>query len=93
MCGFEPRYYKQKDGSVKLLLAPPNSAYTNLLNNLKLCKEEIRVAFDELVKYMYDHLEHSGEILAVDRKAVQSYATNYSKSKLKDGRRYMDVDW
>lgn len=50
-------------------------------------------AFDELVKYMYDHLEHFGEILAADGKAVQSYAKNYSKTKEKDGRRDLDADW
>lgn len=93
MCGFEPKYCKQKDGSIKILLAPPNSAYTNFLNNIKQCKEEIREAFEDLVKYMYDHLEHFGEILAADGKAIQSYATNYSKKLGADGRRDLDADW
>ncbi len=93
MCGFKPKSFKRKDGSIKIMLVPPNSAYTNFLNNLKDCKEEIRKAFDELVKYMYEHLEHFGEILAADGKAVQSYATNYSKNKKQDGRRDQDADW
>ena len=41
MCGFELKYIKNKDGSIQMMLAPTNSAYTNFLNNLKLCNEEI----------------------------------------------------
>lgn len=93
MCGFETKTFKQKDRSIKIMLAPTNSAYTNFLNNLKDCKEEIQSAFNELVEYMYEHLEHFGEILAVDGKAIQSYATNYSKNKVQDGRRDLDADW
>lgn len=93
MCGFEPRPIKMKDGSIKILLAPPNSAYTNFLNNLKQCREEIREAFGRLVEYMYDHIEHFGEILAADGKAIQSYAANYSKKTERDGRRDKDADW
>lgn len=93
MCGFEPKSIKQKDGSIKILVAPTNSAYTNFLNNLKQCRDEIRETFDGLVEYMYGHLEHFGEILAVDGKAIQSYATNYSKKAEPDGRRDKDADW
>jgi len=93
MCGFELKSIRNKDGSIKILLAPPNSAYTNFLNNLKQCKEEIKDIFDELVEYMYKHLDHFGEILAVDGKAIQSYATNYSKKAEQDGRRDKDADW
>ena len=93
MCGFETKAFKKKDGSIKIMLAPPNSAYTNFLNNLKECKEEIREVFDELVEYMYHHLEHFGDILAVDGKAIQSYATNYSKKTEQDGRRDKDTDF
>ena len=90
ICGFEPKSIKKKDGTIKIILAPPNSAFTNFLNNLKQCKEEIREAFDELVNYMYKHLDHFGEILAADGKAIQSYATNYSKKAECDGRRDKD---
>lgn len=93
MCGFEPKSIRMKDGTIKIILAPPNSAFTNFLNNLKQCKEEIREAFDELVEYMYEHLDHFGELLAADGKAIQSYATNYSKKTERDGRRDKDADW
>ena len=93
MCGFETKSIRKKDGSIKVLLAPPNSAYTNFLNNLKQCKEEIREVFDELVEYMYENLEHFGEILAMDGKAIQSYASNYSKKTEPDGRRDKEADW
>lgn len=93
MCGFELKYIKNKDGSIQMMLAPTNSAYTNFLNNLKLCNEEIREAFDSLVKYMYENLDLFGEILGVDGKAIQSFATNYSKKSERDGRRDKDADW
>lgn len=93
MCGFEPKTIRMKDGTIKIILAPPNSAFTNFLNNLKQCKKEIREAFDGLVEYMYEHLDHFGEILAADGKAIQSYATNYSKKTERDGRRDKDADW
>ena len=93
MCGFELKSFKKNDGSIKIMLAPTNSAYTNFLNNLKECSVEIKGAFEELVEYMYNHLEHFGDILAADGKAIQSYAVNYSKKKEKDGRRDLDADW
>lgn len=86
ICGFEVRYVRQKDGSCRVYTAPSASAYSNFLENLRGCQEELSQMFSELVKYMYGNLERFGEYLMVDGKAIQSYATGISKNK-KAGRR------
>ena len=62
-------------------LAPTASAYTNFLNNLKECQQELREMFDLLIKYMYENLDDFGTILAADGKAIQSFAAKISKNK------------
>ena len=94
LCGFKPKTEKQKDGTYKVFVAPSASAYSKFLKNLKTyCVEELKEVFENLVKYMYDNLEGFGEYLAIDGKAVQSYATNYSKETKEDGRRDTDANW
>ena len=94
MCGFEPRTEKQKDGTDKILVAPSPSAYSRFIKNLKdYCKEELKEVFESLVYYMYENLDDFGKFLALDGKAVQSYATNYSKESKEDGRRDTDANW
>ncbi len=75
VCGFQPHFHTGKDGVAKLILAPGASAYTNFINNLRECREELREVFDELVSYMYENLPDFGDILMADGKAVQSFAT------------------
>lgn len=89
VCGFQPHPYsaltKKKDGHGKRIrkegfkFAPAASAYTNFLNNLRECGDELREMFDGLVEYMYENLQDFGEILSADGKAVQSYATKKSE--------------
>jgi len=93
LCGFKPKKVKQKNGTYKILVAPPASAFSNFLKNLIACQKELDEMFEELVKYMYENLDEFGEILALDGKAIQSYATNYNDEKKKDGRRDTDADW
>ena len=60
ICGFQPHIYSvltdKKDEYGKRIresrykLAPTASAYTNFLNNLKECEQELREMFDTLVK-------------------------------------------
>lgn len=81
ICGFQPHIYSvltdKKDKYGKRIkesrykLAPTASAYTNFLNNLKECEDELREMFDTLVKYMYENLNDFGEIIAADGKAIQ----------------------
>ena len=73
-------------------LAPTASAYTNFLNNLKECENELREMFDTLVKYMYENLNGFGEIIAADGKAIQSYARRISE-KNSGNRGERDANW
>lgn len=80
LCGFEPKVVKQKDGSIKIYVAPSKSAYSKFLKNLIFCKKELDEMFTELVLYMYENQKHFGEILMVDGKAIQSFGTKPSKN-------------
>ena len=84
ICGFQPHVYSvlidekdeygRKKREMRYKLAPTASAYTNFLNNLKECQQELREMFDLLIKYMYENLDDFGTILAADGKAIQSFA-------------------
>ena len=93
LCGFEPKTQKQKDGSIKIFVAPSKSSYSNFLKNLLLCKEELDEMFDSMVRFMYENLEHFGETLMVDGKAIQSFGTKLSDNKKSGNRGEKDADW
>lgn len=93
LCGFETKTVKQPDGSIKVYTAPSASAYSNFLSNLKQCQDELDEMFQGMVAYMYEHLEHFGECLMVDGKAVQSFATKPAKSNKAGERGEHDADW
>ena len=102
ICGFQPHIYSvltnRKDEYGKRIkenrykLAPTASAYTNFLNNLKECENELREMFNELVKYMYENLKDFGEMVAADGKAIQSFATKISE-KDSGNRGERDANW
>lgn len=102
ICGFQPHIYsvltkeKDKDGKrirqTRYKLAPTASAYTNFLNNLRECQEELREMFDVLTDYMYENLDDFGNVLAADGKAIQSFATRISQ-KDSGNRGEKDADW
>lgn len=92
ICGFQPHFHTGKDGVTKLILAPGASAYSNFINNLRECREELREIFDSLVSYMYENLGDFGNILMVDGKAIQSFATKPSQ-KSGGYRGEHDADW
>ena len=93
ICGFEPKEVRQKNGSIKIYVAPSASAYSKFLKNLMSCQEELDEMFTEMVQYMYRNLEHFGEILMVDGKAIQSFGTKISKNRKSGGRGEHDADW
>lgn len=93
LCGFEPKAVKQKNGSIQIFVAPSASAYSKFLKNLMSCQEELNHLFTELVLYMYQNLEHFGEILMTDGKAIQSFGTQLSKKEKSDRRGEHDADW
>ena len=93
LCGITPQARKQPDGTLKVYTAPSESAYSKFLKNLQACKAELKEMFQELVQYMYDHLEGFGEDLMVDGKAIQSFATKLSGKPECDRRGEHDADW
>ena len=93
MCGFEPKSVKQSDGTIKIFVAPSSSSYSKFLKNLKQCQNELDEMFADLVLYMYENLEHFGEILMVDGKAIQSFGTKLSKNSKSGKRGEHDADW
>lgn len=92
VCGFQPHFHTGKDGASKLILAPGASAYTNFINNLRECREELREMFDRLVAYMYENIEDFGDILMADGKAVESFAAKPSQ-KASGHKGEHDADW
>ncbi|MCM1234336.1 MAG: transposase [Ruminococcus flavefaciens] len=92
VCGFQPHFHTGKDGVPKLMIVPGASAYTNFINNLRGCREELRKMFDSLVAYMYENIEDFGDILMVDGKAVQSFAAKPSR-KASGHKGEHDADW
>ncbi len=93
LCGFEPKTVKQKDGSIKIYVAPSASAYSKFLKNLMSCQKELDEMFIELVMYMYENLDHFGEILMVDGKAIQSFGTKTSRNRKSGYCGEHDADW
>lgn len=80
MCGFTPKSVRQPDGTYKIYVAPSESSYSKFLANLKKCQDELNQIFQELVDYMYTHLDGFGSILMTDGKAIQSFGTKVSKN-------------
>ena len=80
MCGF--------DGFV-----PPPWAYTRFLLNLFKQAPLIEAIFDKLVQQLREALPGFGEHLAMDSKAIASFAKHKNKNDTEDGRRDMDADY
>ncbi len=93
LCGFEPKAVRQMDGSIKVYVAPSPSAYSNFLKNLMECQEELDEMFTGMVLFMYENLEHFGETLMVDGKAIQSFGTKLSANPKSGRRGEHDADW
>lgn len=93
ICGFESKSVKQPDGTYKIYVAPSKSSYSKFLKNLMECQEELNQIFVSLVEFMYENLEHFGEHLMADGKAIQSYARKISESCKSGARGEHDADW
>ncbi len=85
VCGFDPH--------LGCDAVPTPRAYTNLLKALYQCSDEVEAMLDALVKKLKTHLPDFGKCLAVDSKAVPSYANGKNKNTRTDGRRDLDADW
>ena len=93
LCGFTPKEARQKDGSLRVYVSPSASSYSKFLKNLMSCRAELDEMFTGMVQYMYENLEHFGEILTADGKAIQSYGRKPSKNKKSGLRGEHDADW
>ena len=76
-----------------LLDIPSASAYTRFLQNLLRQKEELEKMFDQLVEALREILPGFGEHLAIDSKAISSWANHPSKESDTDGRRDLDANY
>lgn len=90
ICGFDDyNYYFGKNK-----LVPPPKAYTNMINNLKKIEPDIKEAFYELRKFMYENLKDFGKDTGIDGKIFLSKANRYNKNgDENDGRCEMDADY
>jgi hypothetical protein len=84
MCGFF--YYREKD------VIPTSGAFSRFLKLLLKHSFEVNQIFQKLVRRAYETVPDFGENLAMDGKAVQSYAGKTGK-KQNDNRCENDDDW
>ncbi|WP_432203832.1 transposase [Thermoanaerobacter uzonensis] len=81
MCGF-------RNGKV-----PGAYVYTRFLRKLFEKEEMINEIFNKLVDELEELLPGFGKNLAIDGKAISSFAKRENKTKREDGRRDLDADW
>lgn len=73
--------------------APTASAFSRFLKNLLNQESEADKMFDTLVKQVEEILPDFGKRLAMDSKAIESFASHKNKNEEKDGRRDTDADY
>lgn len=81
MCGF------------KIKNVPPSWVYTRFLKKLIKHKKQIEEIFDDLVEQIKELLPELGKHLAMDSKAISSFAKRQNKNQEEDGRRDTDADY
>lgn len=80
MCGFDNQ-------------VPPSWVFTRFLKSLKDHESMIEAMFDRLVRQIGEVLPDFGRHLAMDSKAVASFAKHRNKHETPDGRRDTDADY
>lgn len=96
VCGFR-KYEKIRDQRTGEIIEtkpkiPKAWNYTRFLKNLIEEQELVNKMFDESLETIMKLLPDFGQTLAVDGKAIQSYATKENKKKKRDGRRDKDAN-
>ncbi len=81
MCGFKGQ------------AVPPAWVYTRFLKKLLKCTEKIDEIFENLIKQIQELVPDLGKHLAVDSKAVSSFAKQKNRNQVPDGRRDTDADY
>lgn len=72
---------------------PPAYVYSRFMKKIIDHEEEINAMFETLVQQLYEVLPAFGKSLAIDGKAIPSYANGKSKHEKEDGRRDTDADY
>lgn len=88
----------QRNGQLRELCgfsgkAPTASAYSRFLHRVLDHPDAIEAIFDDLVNCLHAVLPGFGETLAMDSKAIPSFATHRSEESTPDGRRDTDADY
>ena len=81
LCGFRPA------------VVPPPSVYTRFLQRLLPYEAQLDQMFDALVEALRQSLPSFAEQLAMDGKAIPSFAPHANKNTTPDGRRDLDADY
>jgi len=89
LCGFDPVRGEKA--------VPPAWVYSRFLKKLMARQKLLEAMFNWLVEELTGHLPDFGRVLAIDGKAVASYARGRKRQAAKevkpDGRRDVDADW
>lgn len=72
---------------------PPAWVYTRFMKKLLDHADMIEAIFDRLVKELKDVLPDFGKQLAIDSKAISSFAKRKNSNQKEDGRRDIDADY
>ncbi|MCR4440707.1 MAG: transposase [Peptococcaceae bacterium] len=72
---------------------PPAWVYTRFIKKLFKHEEEINNVFEKLVKELQELLSDFGKHLAIDSKAIPSFAKRKNEKQTPDGRRDTDADY
>ena len=72
---------------------PPAWVYTRFFKKLFRNEEEIDNIFEKLVKELQEQLPDFGKHLAIDSKAIESFAKRKNEKQTPDGRRDTDADY
>lgn len=81
MCGFKGK------------AVPPAWVYTRFLKKIVKHADEVDKIFDRLVEQLREILPEFGKHLAIDSKAISSFAKRQNKNQTADGRRDTDADY
>lgn len=88
LCGFDPARGERA--------VPPAWVYSRFLKKLMARQELLEAMFNRLVEELAQQLPDFGRILAIDGKALASFARGRKRQTDKgkpDGRRELDADW
>ena len=74
-------------------VAPSAWAYTRFLRQILKHQDELDAMIHHIIDDLSQVLPHFGERLAMDSKALESFAQHASSEATPDGRRDTDADW